>query len=204
MTQLNEVSLPTYRGRYYPRSRADLVQRVAKQVSPKRFEHILRVEEMALRLAKQWSVDLEQASVAALTHDYAKEQSTQKFLDFIDAKQLDPNLKAWNSAIWHGIVGAEIVADELDIQNQPILDAIRQHTTGAPYMTTLSQILYMADYVEMGRDFPGVDEARALAFEDLRASVGWQTKHTLAFLVANGKPVYPLTILTYNEWSVEK
>lgn len=202
--KMNEISLPVYRGRYYPRSRADLLERVAKQVSSKRFAHIQRVEQMALLLAQRWGVDAEQASVAALTHDYAKERSTEEFLKVIETKHLDPDLKQWNAAIWHGVVGAELVEDELGIQNQPILDAIRQHTTGAPYMTTLSQVLYMADYIEMGRDFPGLAEVRELAFQDLAASVGWQTKHTLAFLVAKSQPVHPLTILTYNKWSVKK
>lgn len=193
-----------YRGRYYNGSRASLVAAAQAAMSDYRFQHVLRVEEMAVRLADRWGVDAELASVAALTHDYAKERSDADFLAKIAEKQLDPDLVNWGNNVWHGIVGAEMVKDELGIQNEDILTAIRQHTTGAPYMTTLSQIIYMADYIEAGRDFPGVEEVRALAFDDLAASVGWQTGHTLAYLIEKRVPVYPGTLLTYNAWSVEK
>ena len=192
-----------YRGRYYNGSRKSLVEAAQAAMSEYRFQHVLRVEEMAVALAEKWGVDAEKASVAALTHDYAKERSDADFLAKIAEKQLDPDLVNWGNNVWHGIVGAEMVKDELGIENEDILTAIRQHTTGAPYMTTLSQIIYMADYIESGRDFPGVEEVRALAFEDLAASVGWQTGHTLAYLIKKQVPVYPGTLLTYNAWSVK-
>lgn len=192
-----------YRGRYYNGSRKSLVEAAQAAMSEYRFQHVLRVEEMAVALAEKWGVDAEKASVAALTHDYAKERSDADFLAKIAEKQLDPDLVNWGNNVWHGIVGAEMVKDELGIENEDILTAIRQHTTGAPYMTTLSQIVYMADYIESGRDFPGVEEVRTLAFEDLAASVGWQTSHTLAYLIEKQVPVYPGTLLTYNAWSVK-
>ncbi|QYU57363.1 bis(5'-nucleosyl)-tetraphosphatase (symmetrical) YqeK [Weissella confusa] len=192
-----------YRGRYYNGSRKSLVEAAQAAMSEYRFQHVLRVEEMAVALAEKWGVDAEKASVAALTHDYAKERSDADFLAKIAEKQLDPDLVNWGNNVWHGIVGAEMVKDELGIENEDILTAIRQHTTGAPYMTTLSQIIYMADYIESGRDFTGVEEVRTLAFEDLAASVGWQTGHTLAYLIGKQVPVYPGTLLTYNAWSVK-
>jgi len=190
-----------YTGRYYAGSRNELVEKVKAAMSDYRFEHVLRVEAMALQLASKWNVDLEVASVAALTHDYAKERSDADFIAVIKAKELDLDLLNWGNNVWHGIVGAEMVQDELAISDQQILDAIRQHTTGAVEMTLLAQIIYMADYVEVGRDFPGVEEVRALALTDLAASVGWQAGHTLEYLVKKRVPVYPLSLLTYNAWA---
>ncbi|MBM7616491.1 putative HD superfamily hydrolase involved in NAD metabolism [Weissella uvarum] len=199
----NSVSYPTYQENIYPAGRNDLIDKVKAQVNQGRFEHILRVEKKALELAERWDVDAEQASIAALTHDYAKQRSDEDFLAVIDQKKLDPDLKNWGNYLWHGVVGAEMVHDELGITHQDVLDAIRQHTIGAAYMTKLSQVIYMADYVEDGRDFPGVAEVRALAFEDLGASVGWQTKHTLEYLLSKNGRIYPGTITTYNEWSTK-
>jgi predicted HD superfamily hydrolase involved in NAD metabolism len=193
-----------YKTQYYPGTYEELVEKVRAAVSDYRFDHIMRVEAMALRLAERFGVDAEAASVAALTHDYTKERSDADFLAVIDAKHLDSDLKNWGNAVWHGIVGAELVHDELGVRDQDVLDAIRQHTTGAPYMTLLSQVLYMADYIEEGRDFPGVDEVRQLTFTDLGTGVAWQTAHTLAFLIEKGVPVYPGTLATYNEWSTKK
>lgn len=46
---------------------------------------------------------------------------------------------------------------------EDVCDAIACHTTGKYGMTTLDKILYLADYIEETRDFPGVDKARELA-----------------------------------------
>jgi len=188
---------------YYNGTRDELIARVETQMSAKRFAHVLRVEEMALALAEKYNTDLRMASVTALTHDYAKERPDADFLAVIADKHLDPDLVAWGNNVWHGIVGAEIVADELDIHDERILTAIRQHTVGGESMSTLSQIVYMADYVESGRSFPGVEKARELAFSDLAASVGWQTQHTLNYLITQQLPVYPGTLQTYNVWSTK-
>ena len=64
-------------------SREELIELVKKAVSTSRFEHILRVETMALRLAESYQVNLEKASIAALVHDYAKERNDQDFIDEI-------------------------------------------------------------------------------------------------------------------------
>ncbi|KAA8455120.1 bis(5'-nucleosyl)-tetraphosphatase (symmetrical) YqeK [Weissella paramesenteroides] len=192
-----------YTKNIYNGSREELINEVKAALSAKRFQHVLRVEKMATELADCWQVDEELASIAALTHDYAKERSDADFLAKISEKKLDPDLNNWGNNVWHGVVGAEMVKDELGIYHEDILNAIRQHTTGGSAMTKLSQILYMADYIEEARDFPGVTEVRALAFKDLGASVGWQTAHTLAYLVGKQVRIYPGTLLTYNTWSVK-
>jgi len=193
-----------YQGHYIPQSRKFLIETMADAMSNKRFEHVLRVEEVAVQLANQWGVEPELASIAALIHDYAKERPADDFKNVIKVKQLAPDLLNWGNNVWHGVVGAELVKDELGIMHEDILNAMRQHTIGGVVMTPLSQILYMADYIEIGRDFPGVAEVRALAFEDLAASVSWQTAHTLAYLINKQVAVYPGTLLTYNAWSVKK
>lgn len=189
-----------YQKHYYPGSRQQLLEKVKASVSEKRFAHILGVEQAALTLAEKNGVDLEQASVAALVHDYAKERSAAEFKAVIVQKGLDPELLLWNNFIWHGVVGAQIIKDELQITDEAILEAVRRHTVGAPEMTLLEQVLYVADYIEAGRDFPGVDKARELAFENLTQAVSYETKHTLLYLMQQEKTIYPAAILTYNAY----
>ena len=93
-----------------------------------------------------------------------------------------------------------MLKDELHIYNEPILDAVRLHTVGAPYMTKLAQIIFMADFIEPARDFPGVDEARQATTRSLAAGVRFQIQHTLDYLIQKGAPVYPQTLATYNAW----
>jgi len=189
-----------YQKHYYAGSRKELIAKVKEQVSEKRFKHILGVEQAALELARANDYELEKASVAALVHDYAKERSEAEFKALIVQTGLEQDLLNWNNFIWHGVVGAEIIKKELKITDEEILNAVRRHTVGAKEMTTLDQIVYVADYIEPGRDFPGVDQARQLAAESLRAAVEFETKHTLLYLMNNNKTIYPAAILTYNTY----
>ncbi|EHS87403.1 hypothetical protein PS3_15074 [Limosilactobacillus gastricus PS3] len=189
-----------YTGEFAYLDRDQLVTKIQAALSPERFKHVLRVETTARQLARQYGVDEQLASIAGLCHDYAKERPAEDFIQVIKAKQLEPDLLSAGNAIWHGVVGAEMVADELLVHDQRILDAIRQHTFGGPVMTKLSQVLYMADYIEPGRDFPGVDQARQITQQSLAKGVAFQTWHTLNYLVQKGASVYPATIDTYNAW----
>lgn len=189
-----------YQRHYIPLTRTELVERLRDALRDSRFHHVLRVEATAIKLAKKYDVDVEKASIAGLCHDYAKQRPDGDFINEIKAKGLNPDLLNYGNAIWHGVVGAELIKDELGVWDEDILNAVRHHTTGAPVMTKLEQVIYMADYIEPARDFAGVERARAITAEDLGAGVAYQTKHTLAYLVENDKPVYPKTIDTYNAW----
>lgn len=189
-----------YRPSLCPMSRESLLQHLSDNLSTARFAHVQRVEQVAIQLAEQYGVDVQKASIAGLCHDYAKQRPDSDFVRVIHEKHLDPELLNYGNAIWHGVVGAEMVKDELGIYDEDILNAIRQHTVGSEYMTPLAQIIYMADYIEPARSFDGVDKARQLVQHSLAAGVAYQTKHTLQYLIDKNQPVYPQTIVTYNAW----
>ncbi|HJF29721.1 bis(5'-nucleosyl)-tetraphosphatase (symmetrical) YqeK [Ligilactobacillus saerimneri] len=193
-----------YQENIYPGTRAELVARLREVLSDHRFQHVLGVEQAAIKLAEQNGCSVEKASVAALLHDYTKERSAEDFIAAIKAYHLDPDLLRWGNFIWHGVVGAEMVKTELHVTDEEILNAIRRHTVGAVTMTTLDKIVYVADYIEAGRSFPGVEQARKLAATDLDQAVSFETKHTIQFLMEQNKPVYPQAILTYNRWVAGK
>lgn len=180
--------------------RESIMQRVQMQMSEKRFAHVLGVEKTAITLAEKYGASLEKASIAALTHDYAKERPDDEFKMVIQRDGYDMNLLRYGMLIWHGLIGADFVQRELEINDEEILQAIRLHTTGAAHMTLLDKIIYVADYIEPGRDFPGVEEARSLAMSDLNEAVAFETKRTLMYLLETEKLVYPKTIETYNYW----
>ncbi|WP_270790344.1 bis(5'-nucleosyl)-tetraphosphatase (symmetrical) YqeK [Enterococcus diestrammenae] len=184
--------------------REALMQKVQMQMSTKRFKHVLGVEETAVALAEKYGAAPEKASIAALTHDYAKERPNEEFQMVIRRENFDLDLLNWNNAIWHGIVGANFVQRELGIDDEEILQAIRLHTTGAAEMTLLDKIIYVADYIEPGRSFPGVQEAREIALLNLDDAVAYEAKHTLLHLLEQEQPIYPKSIETYNRWVAKK
>ncbi|KAF1302848.1 bis(5'-nucleosyl)-tetraphosphatase (symmetrical) YqeK [Candidatus Enterococcus willemsii] len=181
-----------------------LIQKVQMQMSEKRFRHVLGVEEAAIALAGKYGASIEKASIAALVHDYAKERPDEEFQQTIRKEGFDLDLLHWGNEIWHGLVGANLVQRELGIDDEEILQAMRVHTTGAAEMSLLDKIIYVADYIEPGRNFPGVEQARELAIVDLDAAVAYETKHTLAYLVEKEVPIYPKTLETYNKWVAKK
>lgn len=198
---MNQINI-TYTNKFITMSREHLIDQLRETLTTSRFEHVLRVEQMAIKLAQMNNVSVEMASIAGLCHDYAKQRPDEEFLTLIKQYHLNDELLHYGNAIWHGAVGYLIVQNELGIQNIDILNAIKHHTTGAKYMSKLEQIIYMADYIEKGRDFPGVEQARQITFDDLELGVAYQTKHTLAYLIQNNKSIYPQTIDTYNQWVV--
>lgn len=180
---------------------SELEHKFRAGLSEKRYQHCLRVSEYAVKLAQQNQVNIRQAQIAGLVHDYAKERPDSDFITVINQKRLDPDLLNWGNAVWHGVVGAEMIHDELGITDPEILQAVRDHTTGAGVdMSRLSQVVFMADYLEMGRDFPGVQEARQVTDENLGQGVRFQIQHTLAYLIERTLPIYPKSLTTYNYW----
>ncbi|HEL2060427.1 TPA: bis(5'-nucleosyl)-tetraphosphatase (symmetrical) YqeK [Streptococcus suis] len=178
--------------------RQALLEKIRVAMKPARFQHVLGVEQAALVLADQYGCDPKKASLAALLHDYAKEVEDQVFLDLIAKYDLDKDLLNWDNNIWHGVVGAYKIAEDFGLEDEEIFQAIQRHTIGAGQMTLLDKVLYVADYIEPNRDFPGVDEARRIARESLDKAVAYETAQTISYLAKKGIPIYPQTLETYN------
>ncbi|HEL1770975.1 bis(5'-nucleosyl)-tetraphosphatase (symmetrical) YqeK [Streptococcus suis] len=182
--------------------RQALLEKIRAAMKPARFQHVLGVEQAALDLADQYGCDPKKASLAALLHDYAKEAEDQVFLDLIAKYDLDKDLLNWDNNIWHGVVGAYKIAEDFGLEDEEIFQAIQRHTIGAGQMTLLDKVLYVADYIEPNRDFPGVEEARRIAKESLDKAVAYETAQTISYLAKKGIPIYPQTLENYNGYVV--
>ena len=179
-------------------SREELLEKMAELLPEKRLTHCLGVERAAIELAQRFGVDVEKAGLAGLLHDYAKKLSDQEFLDLLDRYQLDPDLKNWGNNVWHGMVGIYKIQEDLGLTDPAILRSIEIHTVGSGQMSTLDKIVYVADYIEHNRAFPGVDQARDIAQVSLDRAVAYETARTVEHLAHQGLPIYPQTLETYN------
>lgn len=183
---------------YISMSREALLAKMETIMSDKRLRHCLGVEKAARELAERFSLDIEKAGLAGLLHDYAKKVSDEDFLSLIDKYQLNPDLKNWGNNVWHGMVGIYKIQEDLGIEDAEILRAIEIHTVGSGTMSELDKVVYVADYIEHNRDFPGVDKARELAQRSLNQAVAYETARTVEHLARKGMPIYPQTLETYN------
>ncbi|GAX48016.1 bis(5'-nucleosyl)-tetraphosphatase (symmetrical) YqeK [Pseudolactococcus reticulitermitis] len=190
---------------FYPEvglTRVELLDKISANMSEKRFQHVQNVAQAAVKLAERWQYpEPRKAELAGLLHDYAKEETDATFIQLIKKYQLDSDLLNWNNNVWHGLVGIYKIQEDLGLTDPEILRAIEIHTVGSAEMTLLDKLLYVADYVEAGRTFEGVETARLLAYEqDLDAAVAYETVQTVAFLASKHVSIYPQTILTYNAY----
>ncbi|WP_290078086.1 bis(5'-nucleosyl)-tetraphosphatase (symmetrical) YqeK [Lactobacillus taiwanensis] len=181
----------------------EIIAKEKSNMDEKRFKHCIGVSQTSRKLAKLNNYDPDKAALAGFIHDYAKQVAPERFIKVIKEQNFDPDLLNYNRAIWHGIVGAYFIEKELKITDPEILMAIRRHTTGDVEMTTLDKIVFVADFIEPGRDFSGVEEARKIAYANLDDGVGFELAHTLDFLITNRKKIYPKTFAAYNKWSVK-
>lgn len=144
-----------------------LREKVYSRLKPRRVAHTAGCESEAVMLAKHWGENPEKAAVAGILHDVTKNLSDGEQLRLCEKYGIILDIaERSNTKLLHARTGAEVARDEFGVCGE-VYEAIRWHTTGRPDMTLMEKIIYLADYIEPTRDFPGVEELRALAFEDI-------------------------------------
>ena len=160
----------------------------------KRIPHVLGTEQEAIRLAERYGADVEKARRAALLHDCTKKLDMEEQLALCRRYgiQLD-ELEQKALKLLHSKTGAAIARDVFGVDDE-IYSAIWYHTTGHAGMTKLEKIIYLADYIEPSRDFPGVDKLRKVCYEDLDRGLLMGLEMTIEEMTSMGNPVHHATI----------
>ena len=162
-------------------------------LKPKRMPHVLGTEQEAVRLVRRYGGDETQARIAALLHDCTKKLDMAQQLALCEKYgiMLD-ELEQKALKLLHSKTGAAIARDVFGVEDA-VYDAILYHTTGKPDMTRLEKIIYLADYIEPTRDFPGVDELRKTVYEDMDKGLLMGLTMTIQEMEEMGNPVHHLT-----------
>ena len=160
----------------------------------RRIPHVLGTEQEAIRLAERYGADVEKARVAALLHDCTKklDMPAQLALCGQYGIALD-ELEQKALKLLHSKTGAAIARDVFGVDDE-IYSAIWYHTTGHADMTKLEKIIYLADYIDPSRDFPGVDTLRKVCYEDLDKGLLLGLEMTIEEMTAMGNPVHRATV----------
>lgn len=170
---------------------------LSNKLSKKRFIHTLGVVNSAMYLAKKYGANIEDAHLAALLHDCAKEIPLLEMRDLVANLPCDQDM-LHSGALLHGLAGMVLANTQYGVTNPDILEAIRVHTTGKENMSKLDKIIFLADYIEPNRKFPGVNDIRLAAEQSLDAGVLCGFDMTIRHLIDSGDSIYPLTILSRN------
>ena len=164
---------------------------VVSLLKPSRVAHVLGCRETAVELARLYGVNETDAARAALLHDVTKALSGSLQLTMCRCygTMLD-KFSQENPKTLHALTGS-LVAQRVFGENDAVVDAIRCHTTGKADMNLLQKIIYVADYVEPNRDFPGVDQLRHLAYTDITKALKLGLQNTLDLLHQQEREISP-------------
>ena len=172
----------------------ELEKVVIRLLNPNRVNHVLGCRDTAARLARIWGVDETDAARAGLLHDITKaiDGPLQLTLCAEYGMILDTFSRAYPKTL-HALTGS-LVARRIFGENENVVSAICHHTTGRANMTMLEKIIYIADYVERNRNFPGVEEMRAMAYTDLDKAVLMGLESAVAHVKRQGQGLAPATL----------
>ena len=160
----------------------------------RRIPHVLGTEQEAIHLAERWGADVDKARRAALLHDCTKKLSLPEQLAAAERFRVPlDGMERQELKLLHAKTGAGI-AETVFGTDAEITNAIRWHTTGRAHMTLLEKVIYLADYIEPTRSFPGVEALRKACYEDLDAGLLLGLEMTIQEMEARGAPIHPKTL----------
>lgn len=179
---------------------------LASRLKDSRFRHCLGVAETAVFLAHRFGADEKRARVAGLLHDCAREYRNEDMLAEAQRRGIAiGEVERAMPLLLHAYIGARRVREIYHVDDAMVEQAIWRHTVGGTGMTDLDKIIWFADMVEPGRDYPGVEELRRLAkTASLDDMVLEGLSQSIRFVVAKGHLIHPDTVLARNELLLKK
>lgn len=158
---------------------------ILEHFSKNRRTHTEGVRTTAIRLANKYGADPEKAEIAALYHDMYRGVSNEEINAYIDKYGL-PKKYIDNPNLAHGKIAAKVMKTDYNIADNDILNAVSYHTTGRPNMSILEKVIFIADAIEPGRDYSGVDELRKLTDENIDKACLLSLTRTVEYVLSQG------------------
>ena len=165
------ASLPGEEELPYDQIDHDIDEVIRGRLKATRLAHTYGVVETAVGMAEKFGADPRKARTCALFHDAFREVGN----------------------LAHGAVAADYMEEEFSITDEDMLNAVRFHTTGRKGMTVLEKILFLADAIEPNRNYPGVDDLRAMAEYDLDKACLMSLTRTIEYVKSQGQELDPRT-----------
>ena len=179
---------------------SSIYNQLAKNLSPSRLKHSVGVSRTAEEMAQRFGEDSEKAKIAGLLHDCAREFPKKQLLQLAQEFAIVRHeVELCQPILLHAAVGAAIACKDYGISDKDILQAITMHTTGGAAMSKLDIIIYIADYIEPGREYPEVERLREKAKYDLSQTFLGCLNQSILHIIRKGNLIHPGTISDRNE-----
>ena len=184
----------------------EMRQALQARVKASRYRHSLGVSQTAEQLARIYGVDQNEAAVAGLLHDWDKSLTGDELKR--KAKKLklaDKEVREHATGVLHSWTAAATLRDEFPELSDGVLQAISRHTCGAVGMSDLDMVVFVADSIEPGRDFPDIEGLRAAVGEVCLEELFYRTyKANFMYLLSADMAVAPPSLDVYNSLVVER
>ena len=176
-----------------------IMKYLENSISLKRYIHSINVSKTAQKLAEHYEGDAVKAEIAGLVHDCARGLDTSLQLDCLKEEGIAADdLTLSVKELLHGPAAVHICRRVFAIEDEEILSAVRYHTTGKENMSLLEKIIYLSDFIEPARSFPGVEEIRGLAFKSLDKALLMAFNSSIEYILSKNGFIHTDTILARN------
>lgn len=184
----------------------EMRQALQARVKASRYRHSLGVSQTAEQLARIYGVNQSEAAVAGLLHDWDKSLTGDELKR--KAKKLKlagKEVREHATGVLHSWTAAATLRDEFPELPDAVLQAIGRHTCGAVGMSDLDMVVFVADIIEPGRDFPDIEGLRAAVGEVCLEELFYRTyKANFMYLLSADMVVAPPSLDVYNSLVVER
>jgi nicotinate-nucleotide adenylyltransferase len=182
-----------------------VIDYLKSHLKPARFKHTLGTVKVARELAERYNVPVRKAELAALLHDAGKSMPADAMAGYVRKHRVAVPLRdeviAHSPALLHSYISAHIARHLFDVTDKDVLHAITVHTLGAPVMSTLAKIMYIADSTSSDRRYPACKQIRALADRDLDAAVRDVMAKKFYYVILEKKWLHPHVANVWNAFN---
>lgn len=163
---------------------SDIYLYLEEHLSYKRYTHSKNVADLAEALARHYGCDERKAKLAGLIHDCSKEEKYDDLVYYARESGFHVDQESYKiPEVLHGPASVYVSKAVFGINDEEILSAVRYHVTGRESMTLMEKIIFIADYIEPSRKFEGIEEIRALAYNDLDSALLYALDLTILYVI---------------------
>ncbi len=178
---------------------------LSDNLKPERYNHVLAVNDLAIKLAESYKLDVVKVSVAALLHDCAKNMTLEENVKYIKKNNLkikyaDFVIK-YLPQVLHSYIGADIAQKQFGIKDKEIINAIKNHTVGRVGMSEFEKVIFIADALSLDRKYKKTFVSKKIMFGDLDKTFKLVLQNKIKYVVSNFKVLHPDIIKIWNYYN---
>ena len=174
-------------------------------LKPERYNHVLAVNDLAIKLAKNYKLDIFKVSIAALLHDCAKNMTLEEYIKYI--KQNNLKIKYFDFVVkylpqvLHSYIGADIAKKIFHIKDKEIINSITNHTVGRIGMSKYEKVVFIADALSLDRKYKKKFVSKKIMFGDMDKTFKLVLQNKIKYVVSNFKVLHPDIIKIWNYYN---